>query len=185
MWWWRRWRRSTYRGGSKTPKLEGASIYEQIHNLTTALSDKGVLSDPSVADALIDLAQQLGDEDYGAALLGEVCVALVGCRQFEKAEKAARFIKGQERSEHLRVIAEAAKKTGETGHAREWLGEALEAAFIYRFPAQQAQCIAAVAATLESIDTVAAAQAWQRAVQIAATAQDAGGTDGPEASGVC
>jgi hypothetical protein len=140
--------------------------------------------DTSVSAALVDLAQALGDDDFGAALLADVALAFAQAKDFASAEKIARLIKGQETSEHLRVIAEAEAKIGEAQRALVLLQEARKAAFIYEFPTQQAQSIAAVAATMETVDREAAVEAWETAVRTATPAQDAGGTDGPEASGV-
>jgi hypothetical protein len=142
------------------------------------------LLNSGVSAALIDFAQVLGDDDFAAALLGDVALALVRSKRFQKAEEVASFIRGQERSEHLRSIAEAEAKAGETHRARKLLKQARQAASIYEFATQRAQSIAAVAATMEIVERDAAAEAWEAAVLAAAPAQDAGGTDGPEASGV-
>jgi hypothetical protein len=143
-----------------------------------------VLTDAEVIEALINLGQAFEDQDYGAALLGDVSLALVGSKQFEKAECVANLIKGQEKSEHLRALAEAEAKIGQRDRARTLLHQARQAAFIYEFSTQLAQSIGAVAATMEAIDKEAAVELWESAVAVAAPAQEAGGTDGPEASGV-
>lgn len=138
----------------------------------------------AVVTALADLGLGFRDEDYGAALLGELSVALVGLKEVEQAQGIARLIWGQEKSEHLRSLAEAEVAIGEKGRARAVLQEARQAAFIYRFPTRQAQSIAAIAGTMERVDLEAAVELWESAIAIAAPAQEAGGTGGPEASGV-
>jgi len=147
------------------------------------LSKAGVLTADAVLEALVKFGQALV-EDFGAALLGEVSLALVGSKQFEKAEGIAGLIKGQEKSEHLRALAEAEAKVGENDRATALLQVARRAAFIYEFLTEQAQSIAAVAGTMEAIDKNAAVEFWESAVAVAAPAQNRGGTDGPEASGV-
>jgi hypothetical protein len=132
----------------------------------------------------VELAKEFGDDDFGAALLGDLSLAFVGDQEFEKAEKIARLIKGQEKSEHLRALGEAEAKAGQPKRAMAILHEGCEAAFIYEFPTQQAQNLAGIAATMEIADKDEAAKTWEEAVKIAMPAQDANGTDGPEASGV-
>ncbi len=63
--------------------------------------------------------------------------------------------------------------------------EAREAALSNRFPTQQAQALAEIAASLKIIgEQVQADETWNAAIVLAREAQLREGTDGPEAAGV-
>jgi hypothetical protein len=159
-------------------------MYTEIHALMAALSRAGVLTETSVSTALIAFAQALEDPDFGAEILCELALELVKAGQFERAEEAARLIKGQEKSDCLRRVAEGEARQGQPERAMTLFQDACQAAFIYEFPTQQAQNVAEVGRSLEGVDKKAAIRTWKEAVQIAIPAQAAAGTDGPEASGV-
>jgi hypothetical protein len=110
--------------------------------LVAALSKAEVLTDDAIVGALTDLGVAFTDEDFGAALLGELSLALVAAGQLERAESVAHLIRDQEKSEQLRSLAAAQIAIGQQERVRAILEAARQAAFIYRFPTQQGQSLA-------------------------------------------
>jgi hypothetical protein len=160
-------------------------VYVQISKLVTALSKCGALNDRSVRDAIAELAESLGDVDYQSHMLGEMAIKLAEARCHGDAEVLVRGLPGLEKSVFMTKLAEVEMEHGESNCALSLYEEACAAAMANRFPAQQAQAIAAVAKSAEkNILWEAAAKIWNEAVSPARAGQGGPGTDGPESAGV-
>jgi hypothetical protein len=160
-------------------------MYEQISNLIGTLRDAGVLKNRDVVAALINFAQGLSDLDYRSHMLGELSVGLAATGEFDKAEQLGRLVENSEKGEFLRRVAEIEGRGDQPVRALQLFSEAREAAFLHRFPTQQALALAEIAVSLGALGkSVEADETWDSAIQLAMEAQHGGGTDGPEAAGV-
>jgi hypothetical protein len=160
-------------------------VFERISKLISVLRDAGVLGNRDVVAALSDFARGFDDLDYRSHMTGELGVNLSRLGELDDAEKLARSVENTEKSEFLRRVAEVEGESGQLARALPLFSEAREAAYLHRFPTQQALALAEIAASLGVVGRYGEAdETWDSAVQLAMKAQHNGGTDGPEAAGV-
>lgn len=156
-------------------------MYELISTVA-----KGLLAIPNIdPKLLLDVAELVNDEDYQAYFLEQVASGLLTLSRNSDVTAIVQRIRGLERSTMLCKVAKAALDAGNSDQGRELFVEALDATEINRYPTERAIAVLEVAQALQSsgLKTQAVA-AFSRAIEAAAPAQDAGGTAGPEASGV-
>jgi len=160
-------------------------MFELISKLISVLRDAGVLGNRDVVASLSNFARGLDDLDYRSHMLGELGVNLSRLGELDDAEELARSVENTEKSEFLRRVAEIEGESGQVARALPLFSEAREAAYLHRFPTQQALALAEIAVSLGVVGKhVEADETWDTAVQLAMKAQHSGGTDGPEAAGV-
>lgn len=160
-------------------------MFEQISQLVSALHKADVLRQTEVIKALAAFAPCIEDLDYRSQLLGELSVKLGMLGNFDEAERFARTVVNTEKSEFLRRVGELECEKNQHERAFRLLLEAREAAFLHRYPTQQALALADIASSFDVIGRKEnALEAWNLAIALAKEAQHRAGTDGPEAADV-
>jgi hypothetical protein len=159
-------------------------MYSRIQQFLAQLEAKGALTSSEVWASVNAFADTLEDEDYCAALFGDVSVHLCRSGQYELAEEVASRARGPERAHQLRQLAEElarAKQVQLSLRVYALVREAVLAETYSTGIVQELEESARGLAKLGRKDL--AIKFWGDAIALAGPKQSSGGHEGPESSG--